>query len=77
MRLESIFGLIALVVYFIVDVLLIPINLVILILALILIPIFWLIEKIFRGVYTAGYGMNIKQLFFAHTKYVWEEELKR
>ena len=77
MRLESIFGLIALVVYFIVDVLLIPINLVILILALILIPIFWLIEKIFRGVYTVGYGMNIKQLFFAYTKYVWEEELKR
>lgn len=77
MRLESIFGIIGVLVYFIVDLVLLPIHLVMTILGITLIPIFWAMEKIFKGMRTTGYEVRMKDLFFSYTRYFWREEVKR
>lgn len=77
MRLESIFGIIGVLVYFIVDLMLLPIHLVMTILGITLIPVFWAIEKVFKGVRITGYNVRMKELFFANSRYFWREEVKR
>lgn len=77
MRLESIFGIIGILVYFIVDLVLLPIHLVMTILAIALLPIFWAMEKIFKGVRTTGYEVCMKDIFFSYTRYFWREEVRR
>lgn len=77
MRLESIFGIICVLVYFIVDLVLLPIHLVMTILGITLIPIFWAIEKVFKGVRTTGYEVRMKDIFFSYTRYFWREEVRR
>ena len=77
MRLESIFGIIGVLVYFIVDLVLLPIHLVITILGITLIPIFWAMETIFKGVRTTGYEVRMKDIFFSYTRYFWREEVRR
>lgn len=77
MRLESIFGIIGVLVYFIVDLVLLPIHLVMTILAITLLPIFWAIEKVFKGVRTSGYEVHMKELFFANSRYFFREEVRK
>lgn len=77
MRLESIFGIIGVLVYFIVDLVLLPIHLVMTFLGLALVPIFWAIEKVFKGVRTTGYEVRMKELFFANSRYFFREEVRK
>ena len=77
MRLETIFGIIGVLVYLIVDLVLLPIHLVMTILGITLLPIFWVIEKIFKGVYTTGYEISMKEFFFAHSRCFWREEVRK
>lgn len=77
MRLETIFGIIGVLVYFIVDLVLLPIHLVMTFLGVVLIPIFWAIEKVFKGVRTTGYEISMNEFFFAHSKCFWREEVRK